>query len=142
MKKNHLRAVLLIILLALAVRFVHMLQLEASPLSVCLMGDEITQQRWAEKVAAGQFEQFIPFFRAPLYGFFLGAITLLGGELHAVRFVQMLLGTGSVLLAVLIGFECFSAPVALMAGFFPCMRQLPVLRRAVSWGSLGMYRNR
>lgn len=68
-----------------------------------------------------------PFFRGPLYGFFIALpLGFFDGSLTAVRIVQMLLGSATVVFTVLLGLELFSPFVALAGGIVLALYPLTV----------------
>jgi len=76
---------------------------------------------WARAVAAGEaFQPGEPFFRAPLYPWFLGVCLKMFGAagLLAPRIVQCLFGAVTAALAFLVGERAFDRRVGLVAGLF------------------------
>ena len=109
-------ALLGILLLSLVLRVVYVVQSASSPAFERPTMDALYHLEWARAFAEGRDFQPGPFFRAPLYPWFLGALLkLTGGSLLAVRLVQALLGTVSVLLVALIARRAFDARTALVA---------------------------
>ncbi len=125
--ESRLRLAFLLLVLALSVRAVHLLQIESSLFADILVGDENTHRHWAELVLSGDFQKFTPFFRGPLYGFFLALpLGLFNGSLTAVRLAQMALGSAAVVFTFLLGLELFSPFVALTAGIFLALYPMTV----------------
>ncbi|MBI5431603.1 MAG: glycosyltransferase family 39 protein [Planctomycetes bacterium] len=113
-----------LVLLAIAVRVVYVLEMRASPLFDAPQMDAKYHVDWANAFARGEDFQPGPFFRAPLYQWFLGVcFRLFGPSLLVPRLLQTLFGGATVLLVYLIGARTFGARVAKLAGFFT----------AVSW---------
>jgi 4-amino-4-deoxy-L-arabinose transferase-like glycosyltransferase len=111
--------VLFLIFWALLIKVFHAWELNHSVLGAVLIGDELTHQAWTEDLKLGKFLDLAPFFRAPLYGFFVSGIQFFAvNALEAVRSVQFLLGVLSVLLIYGIGLQCFSPRVAFFSAFF------------------------
>jgi tetratricopeptide (TPR) repeat protein len=107
-----------IVVLAFAVRLIYIFELRQSPLFDAPQMDELYHDQWARAIAAG--EQFVegPYFRAPLYPFFLGAIYKVFGDGYlAPRIVQSLLGSLSCGLVFMIGRRAFGYAVGAIAGF-------------------------
>lgn len=121
------RLLFLLFLLAFSVRVVHLLQVESSLFAGTLVGDENTHLRWGELILAGDYHRLAPFFRGPLYGFFIALpLGIFDGSLTAVRLVQMFLGSATVVITVLLGLELFSPFVALAGGIFLALYPLTV----------------
>ena len=106
-------------LLALALRVVFVLQLEANPNHQIPILDSDYHVSWARAVAHGEaFAPQVgrPFFRAPLYPWFLAGIFAVFGErLLVARLVQCLLGAASVGLVYLVGRSAFDRRVGFLA---------------------------
>jgi tetratricopeptide (TPR) repeat protein len=102
---------------ALAIRLVHLWQIRTAPFFTLLLGDARGYDEWAQRIAAGEWIGKEPFFQAPLYPYFLGAIySTLGRDLFAVRVCQALVGATSCLLLALAGRRLFLPRVGLIAG--------------------------
>ncbi len=85
--------------------------------------DEAYNYGWAKCLATGQwispFEHLRvePYFRAPLYSYFLaGLILVFGGSLFWIRLVQIVLGSASCALAYGVGTKCFGSRVGALTG--------------------------
>ena len=114
MKGSH---VLGIFLAALALRLVHVYQLQASPFSDVLLGDAHGYDEWARRIAGGEWIGRDVFYQAPLYPYFLGILyTFIGHNLLAVRIIQAAIGAASCTLVALAGQRFFSSKVGLAAG--------------------------
>ncbi len=108
-----------ILLLSFAVRVVYVLQSRSSPAFTQPTMDALYHLEWARAVAAGRDFQPGPFFRAPLYPWFLGLILRLFGEnLLLVRLVQAAIGTASVGLVYLVGVRAFDTRTGLLGALF------------------------
>jgi 4-amino-4-deoxy-L-arabinose transferase-like glycosyltransferase len=127
-----------ILALSFAVRVVYVLQSRRSPAFEQPAMDALYHLEWARAFAAGHEFQPGPFFRAPLYPWFLGLLLRLFGEhLSLVRLVQAAVGTASVGLVYLVGARAFDARTGLLAAllsgltwitiYFECDLLLPVL---------------
>jgi len=85
--------------LALALRLGHAWAVARSPFASLLVGDAAGYDRWAHEVAAGGGFGVEPFYQAPLYPFFLGALyALVSDALPAVRAVHSAIGALSCVL--------------------------------------------
>src|SRR5690349_4365953 len=84
---------------ALLLRVVYVLQSRSSPLFDAPQMDAAYHWDWARAFARGEDFQPGPFFRAPLYPWFLGlCVRVFGESFLAPRLVQAVIGTLSVLL--------------------------------------------
>ena len=85
-----------VFLLALAVRVVYILEIDASPLFAHPAVDSLTYTQHAERLAAGNWlgRGSGPFWQPPLYPYLLGVLKTLFPEsfFYVVRLVQALLG--------------------------------------------------
>lgn len=106
-----------LLLLAFALRVVYVLQIRASPYFDRPEMDPGYHVEWARAFARGEpFQPGQPFFRAPLYPWFLGALLALFGDgLLVPRLVQAALGTATTGLAYLIGARAFDRATGLVA---------------------------
>ena len=106
-----------IFLIALAVRAMHLWQLQPSPFFEVLLGDSRGYDEWAQRIAAGDWLGTDVFYQAPLYPYFLGAIyATLGRDLLIVRVVQIVLGSAACVCLGLAGARLFSRRTGLVAG--------------------------
>ncbi|HEY6001049.1 MAG TPA: glycosyltransferase family 39 protein [bacterium] len=106
----------LILLLALALRVVYILQSRASPFFADPVMDALYHTEWARAIAAGKPFVDGPYFRAPLYPWFLGlCFRLFGESFLAPRLIQAAFGTATVGLTWLIGREAGGRAVAAVA---------------------------
>ncbi|MCK6444785.1 MAG: glycosyltransferase family 39 protein [Planctomycetes bacterium] len=110
--------------LALVVRVVYVLQMRSSPLFDAPQMDAKYHVDWALAFARGEDFQPGPFFRAPLYPWFLGGcFELFGPNLLVPRLVQAAFGALTVALVWAIGRRTYGTFVA----------RLAALGAAVSW---------
>ena len=87
------KALIFICLLAFAVRAAYLLEAQANPMHLAPQMDAKYHLDWARSLLAGVDHHPGPFFRAPLYPWFLGAcLWVTQGSLLAVLFIQALLG--------------------------------------------------
>jgi tetratricopeptide (TPR) repeat protein len=111
------RSVLLVLLVALAVRLVHLWQIRRAPFFDVLMGDARAYDEWARQIAGGDWIGRDVFYQAPLYPYFLGLIYRVAGhDLLAVRLCQAIVGSASCVLLALAASRIFSRSVGLIAG--------------------------
>ncbi len=114
-------------ILALAVRLLHLWQMRATPYFSTLMGDARGYDQWAQRLAAGDWIGTDVFYQAPLYPYFLGVVYAVAGhDLMAVRLVQAVLGSFSVVLvawaaARLVSMGAGIIAGALLAGYAPAI---------------------
>lgn len=91
------------IALSLAYRALYFVQIQGNPFFDAPIMDEAYHDAWAEEVAAGDLSSKIPFFRAPFYPFFLGAMyKFVGRDFAFIRGFQLVLGALSPFLAYLL----------------------------------------
>jgi tetratricopeptide (TPR) repeat protein len=108
---------LLIFIVALAVRLVHVRQLQGTPFFDTLLGDANGYDKWAERLAAGDWIGSDVFYQAPLYPYFLGVVyAIFGRDLLIVRVIQAVIGSASCVLLGLAAARLFSKRVGLVAG--------------------------
>lgn len=130
---------ILIPVIALVIRAVYLFQARHAPEFALLVGDSVTYNAWAERIAGGDWLGDSVFYQAPLYPYFLGLLyTLFGKDLLIVRLVQIVLGAISCLLLARAGQRFFNrTSTGLLAGallavyptaiFFDCSIQKSVL---------------
>lgn len=107
-----------IILVAFGLRLVYVLQLRASPYFAEHVMDPLYHHQWAAAFARGEVFWEGPYFRAPLYPWFLGVIYRLFGSDNplAPRLIQAGLGALSCGLLFLIGRSAFGRTTGVIAG--------------------------
>lgn len=91
---------ILFTLLAIAMRVDWHLAYAELPLYLSPAVDEALHWQWAQDLAQGQGSPEIPYFRAPLYPWWLGALRSLGLGLGALRWAGSLLGMAALALTV------------------------------------------
>lgn len=107
----------LLLLTALFVRLGYQQQMSSSPLWQAPILDEAVNHQWALQVARGEGWGEIPFFRAPLYPWFLGLLyTALGESPGAARLVQAVLSSFTCLLVWWVARRTFSPLAGWCAG--------------------------
>jgi Flp pilus assembly protein TadD/4-amino-4-deoxy-L-arabinose transferase-like glycosyltransferase len=111
------RALVLVFLVALAIRLIHLWQLRGAPFFVHLMGDSRAYDEWAQQLAAGDWLGTGVFYQAPLYPYVIGTLyALFGRDLLFVRLVQAVLGAGSCALVAAAGMEWFGRRRGILSG--------------------------
>ncbi|MDE0914372.1 MAG: glycosyltransferase family 39 protein [Planctomycetota bacterium] len=104
--------------LAFALRALYVLDLSASPYFEAPVIDPAFHLDWAREVAAGREFQAGPFFRAPLYPWFLAlCLKLCGGSLLGVRLLQCALGAVTTVLTYGVARRLFDRRAATLSGF-------------------------
>ncbi len=132
-------AYLLVWMVAFLLRAIYLWQFWHSSAFPLLVGDAVTYDGWATRIANGNWFGAGVFYQAPLYPYFLGVLyTLFGRDFLAVRMVQIVLGASSCVLLARAGRSFFNQTTAgLLAGlllavyptaiFFDCSIQKSVL---------------
>jgi tetratricopeptide (TPR) repeat protein len=112
-------AYLLVWVVAFLLRGIYLWQFWHSSAFPLLVGDGVTYDAWATRIAGGDWFGAGVFYQAPLYPYFLGALyALFGRDFLAVRMVQIVLGACSCVLLARAGRSLFKKSEAgLLAGF-------------------------
>lgn len=117
------RDMLLIMVVAFAYRGLYLYEATQRPAFHLLYLDEEYHVDWAKALVSGQWTppydvmKEAPFFRAPLYPYWLAAmIGILGEHLVLIRVVQAAIGSISCGLAYSLATRCFGRPVGLVTG--------------------------
>ena len=101
---------------ALVLRLIHLWQIGGSPFGELLLGDSAGYDRWARRIAGGDWIGTDVFYQAPLYPYVLGGLyTVTGASPEAARLGQAVLGAASCVLLALAGWRLFSWRVGLVA---------------------------
>ncbi len=109
-------ALLVVALVALALRAAYLVELNGSPLLSVLMGDSRQYDEWAMRIAAGQWMGTEVFYQTPLYPYALAVIfSIAGHSLGLVRVVQAVLGSASCVMLGLAGRRFFNERVGVIA---------------------------
>ncbi|MFT7680416.1 MAG: tetratricopeptide (TPR) repeat protein [Planctomycetota bacterium] len=104
-------------LLAVGLRWIHVFGMAASPYFDAPVMDPLFHVEWARALAKGETFLEGPFFRAPLYPWFLGLVQSVFGEsLLVPRLLQGLLGGLTTALVYGLGRQLFGRAVATVAG--------------------------
>ena len=113
---------LLLFLFALGLRLVYLGQLRGSPMFDAPIMDAKYHDEWAQSIQKDWLQSTTPFhtgpfFRAPLYAYFLALIyTIFGHSYLAAGIVQLLMGSLSCLLIYWLGKKTFNPLVGKIAG--------------------------
>jgi 4-amino-4-deoxy-L-arabinose transferase-like glycosyltransferase len=108
-----------IFVLALLVRVAVVLDFEAHhPLAERPVIDEASYERWALRIAGGDWLGDEVFFQEPLYSYWLGVVYWLAGpERTVVRLLQAAIGAASCVLVATLGRRAFGPLAGAVAGF-------------------------
>ncbi len=103
---------------ALLVRIIYFLQIRSNfPGWDTPILDMLFHDQWARRIAAGDLAGTTPFFRAPFYPYFVGALYSIFGPIYSVPIlVQHLIGAFSCSLTYLFTLTCFDRRTARTAG--------------------------
>lgn len=106
-----------ILMLAFALRLVYALQMQANPYFDAPVMDPLYHVEWARAFASGEtFDPGQPFFRGPLYPWFLGCVfSVFGEDMLIPRILQAGLGTATTGLCYLLGRDVFDRRTGLLA---------------------------
>jgi len=120
------RVIIAIFIIALSVRLVYLARLNASPLFALPTMDAAVHDDWAYQLAEqGREPSSAPYFRAPLYAYFLSVFYRLGDRSPTgyllMRCVQFLLGALSCVLIYILGRRFYSARAAVLSGLIAAL---------------------
>lgn len=103
---------------ALALRIIYFLQVRSNyPGWDTPTIDPLYHDLWAKQIASGDILGSGPFFRAPLYAYFLGAIyAIFGPSLTAAKIIQHLIGAISCAVIFLFADRYFNRRTAILSG--------------------------
>lgn len=109
--------ILAVLIAALAVKVGYLIFAFPGASSVANLSiDEMYHYRWASLIAGGDIFVNAPYFRAPLYPFFLGLLLAVSGKnLFFVRVIQMLVGCLTVFVTYRLGERLAGRAAAVMA---------------------------
>ena len=117
------RYALIIFLLALGYRGIYLWEASKQPDFDVFYMDQEYHLGWAGSLASGEWAppydqlQGAPYFRAPLYAYFLAAWRIiLGPDLLWPRILQIIIGAVSCALAYAVGTKCLGQRVGLLGG--------------------------
>ena len=116
--KRTVHLALVVFAVAFAVRLTYFVELQSTPYFDPPSGaDSSWHHEWARDIASGKQAPAEPFFRAPLYPYFLGTVyRLTGASVSAAAFAQLLLGVVSCLLTFNLGRMMFGNRIGVAAG--------------------------
>ncbi len=113
--------IVVIVVLAFAVRYAYLRQIQSIPLFFNLISDSLAYDQWALAIAEGNWLGKGVFYQAPLYPYFLGLLyAFFGHDLWMARVTQILLGALSCGLLYLAGRSIFSRPAGVAAALILC----------------------
>lgn len=108
-------------LLALAVRGVFLWQLAGTPFGEVENIDSKGYVDWARQILAGEWLPRRHFYQSPLYAYYLAVVQGVAGTSPWIpRLLQVLVGSGSVVLVYFIALRTFSRRVAVIAALMLC----------------------
>lgn len=112
-----IRAVLLVVILALAVRFVHVWSTSDVPTIRHLIGDAHGYVEWSQRIAAGNWVGDRGFYQAPLYPYTLAVWRLFGiNSVAGIRVLQAMCGAAACVLMYFAVAQMLHARAGLVAG--------------------------
>lgn len=115
--RKRIVAALALFALALAFRLWFLFDLREHPYFDHLMIDSASYDRWAGRIAGGDFWGSRVFYQSPLYPYFLGGLyALFGRDLFVVRAAQAVLGSITCVFLFLLGARLFSFRAGVLAG--------------------------
>ena len=110
-------APLMMFVAAMTIRFVYLTQAEASPIFDQPIMDEKYHVHLAEQINSSDGLPEEPYFRAPLYPYFLAILfQITGASLYGVRLLQIFLGSLLPILVYLLGLRLFDRRIACWVG--------------------------
>src|SRR5262249_31051903 len=110
------RRLVAVVLLAFAMRAIHVASIGRAPFARLLVGDARSYDRWATSIAAGDWIGKETFYQAPLYPYALAALYRVAGrDPLTVRWTQALLGALACGALGLAGRRWFSETAGLLA---------------------------
>jgi pentatricopeptide repeat protein len=118
---------LLLFLFALGLRLIYLGQLQGSPMFDAPIMDAKYHDEWAQSIGQDWLQSTKPFhegpyFRAPLYGYFLALLYTLTDHSYLIpRIIQFLMGAVSVLLIYFLSKRTFGAQVGRVAAVLAAM---------------------
>jgi 4-amino-4-deoxy-L-arabinose transferase-like glycosyltransferase len=132
---------------ALLIRIIYLFQIKGDPTFNVPLLDELYHHYWAREIAFGDWMGREPFFRAPLYPYFLAILyKIFDVNPFSAKFIQIFLGSLNCVLTYLVGKRAFGVKVGAISGliaslygpliFFDAQLLIPVL--AVSLGLLSL----
>ncbi len=113
----------IVFVVAYLARLIYVIEISDMPYFTAPAVDAEYHDNWAQDIASGDFTfDEGPFFRAPLYPFFLGAVySVFGHNYFVIRIIQALIGAFSCVLVYLLGKRLFNHRVGAIAGFIAAL---------------------
>ncbi|MBL7190786.1 glycosyltransferase family 39 protein [bacterium] len=103
--------------LAYLLRFIYVMEISDRPYFTAPAVDAEYHDDWAQRIAGGEIFDDEPFFRAPLYPYFLGAVyAIFGHDYFIVRIIQIFIGSLSCVLIYYLGGQLFSQKIGILSG--------------------------
>ena len=116
--------------LALGVRAAHLLAMRDSLLFDALGGDAAQYDRWAQRIAAGDWLGSEVFYQTPLYPYWMGALyAVFGHDPWIVRIAQSVLGAAACVALARAGARFFGERAGWLAGLLSRSTRRDLLRR-------------
>ncbi len=116
-RKKELLILALLFLTALSIRVIYLNQIESSPLFENPVMDEKYHVELVKQIKTDN-EPKKPYFRAPLYPYFLTTLSrATNGSFFSIRLIQIILGSILPILIYLLGIRLFRKKIALIAAF-------------------------
>lgn len=107
----------LVLAVAAALRFAHVLTIGDYPLFDVLPLDSESYDAWARAIAHGEWTRGAPFYQAPLYAYFLAMLhAITGGDLLVPRLANAAMGVATVALVMRTSRKVFGAWPGVIAG--------------------------
>ncbi|MBM3320278.1 MAG: glycosyltransferase family 39 protein [Candidatus Eisenbacteria bacterium] len=120
--REKIAAALAVFIVALATRLLFLSDFRASPYFDNLLIDPASYDRWAQKIAAGDFWGERVYYQAPLYAYMLGGLyALFGRDLLLVRILQSVLGSLTCVFLFLLTSQVFSLRRGIIAGLLAAL---------------------
>jgi tetratricopeptide (TPR) repeat protein len=106
-----------VFVVALALRVMHLLLLRRAPFFNLLMGDALSYDQWAQRIAAGDWAGREVFYQAPLYPYLLGILyRAIGPSLTAAHVFHVLCGSAGCAFLTVAGVHLFGQRAGVVAG--------------------------
>ena len=117
LKTSRVFPIAIIFLLALAIRMTYLYEIHDNPFFHNLMLDEVSYDKWGQRIAGGEWLGKGVFYQDPLYPYFLGAIySVVGRDMLSVRIIQIFIGSVTCALIYLLGSSFFNRATGIAAG--------------------------
>ncbi|HIE06186.1 MAG TPA: tetratricopeptide repeat protein [bacterium (Candidatus Stahlbacteria)] len=111
--------IIAIFALAFAVRLINLQIMKGNPFFDYPVMDEKYHDEWAQEIGQGNLFGRTPFYRAPFYPLFLGAVyAIFGHNYFLARMISVLLGSINCILIYLLGSILFDRRIGLLSAIF------------------------